>query len=223
MAVEHRNIPEDGLHEPKGISAAASNRVYISDGTGTGAWSLVDANAIKGTINNTQEAGLRLVTDGSGGFSAEAVPESYGAMVLTSNTTTVASTAAADPTLASNTDYTELSLAFVFENLAGLANGSNFLSVTEAGVYSVDFWANVKSDVNATTFALKFVVNDLDFVDRRPKKRLPNAGTLDNMSANGIHPFTAGDEVKLYIATSTTCNITIEDMSFTLRMLEATG
>lgn len=37
--VEHKNIPEAGLHEPKGVSLATAGQVYISDGVGSGAWS----------------------------------------------------------------------------------------------------------------------------------------------------------------------------------------
>jgi len=44
MAVAHESIAEAYLHEPKGMSvltggASDSNKVYVADGTGTGAWS----------------------------------------------------------------------------------------------------------------------------------------------------------------------------------------
>lgn len=68
MAVEHRNIPEDGLHEPKGVSNSAANRVYVADGLGSGNWSLVDADTIQGTINNSSPDGQYVQSDGGGGF-----------------------------------------------------------------------------------------------------------------------------------------------------------
>lgn len=47
----------DGLHEPKGISSAAVNSVYVSDGTGGGTYKvpdvLGDAKADSLTLNNT--------------------------------------------------------------------------------------------------------------------------------------------------------------------------
>lgn len=36
--VEHVNIPEAGLHEPKGVSTAQTGTVYIADGAGSGSW-----------------------------------------------------------------------------------------------------------------------------------------------------------------------------------------
>jgi hypothetical protein len=38
MSIEHKDIPEDGLHEPKGVSTASLNQAYISDGSGSGSW-----------------------------------------------------------------------------------------------------------------------------------------------------------------------------------------
>lgn len=217
MAIEHRNLPESGLHEPKGVSTAASDRVYISDGAGSGSWSQVDADAIQGTISNSSAADLRVVTDGSGGFATEATPaSSFGTMNLTNNATSKAVTAAADSSLNDNADFTELDLALSFESVVNMTSGSNFLTLSSGGVYIIDFWANVKSDTNATKFSLKFVINGTDFVARGPKLTLDNNGQIYNMSANGIHNFTDGDEVKLYIAADKTCNITIEDMTFQL-------
>ena len=38
MTVEHKDIPNSGLHEPLGVSGAAADRVYVADGAGSGAW-----------------------------------------------------------------------------------------------------------------------------------------------------------------------------------------
>lgn len=69
--MEHRNIPEDGLHEPKGVSLAPSSRVYRSDGSGSGEWSQVDANTLSGGITNATEAGRIVLTDEGGSFVSE--------------------------------------------------------------------------------------------------------------------------------------------------------
>lgn len=37
--VEHVNIPDGEIHEPKGISTAALGKVYVADGAGSGSWS----------------------------------------------------------------------------------------------------------------------------------------------------------------------------------------
>lgn len=222
MAVEHRNIPESGLHEPKGASTAASDRVYRSDGGGSGSWSKVDANTLQGAITNSAEANLRVVTDGEGGFSTEPTPaSSFGTLNLTGNTTVKSVTAASDGALNTNSDFVELDIALSFDNLINMDNGSNSLILEADGIYLIDFWANVAAGDNGTRFSLKFVLNDTDFVPRGPKLTLNTADQFYNMSANGIHAFSAGDEIKLYIAASNTTDITIEDMTFQLVYLGA--
>lgn len=38
MAIQHRDIPDAQLHEPKGVASAASGHVYTADGSGSGDW-----------------------------------------------------------------------------------------------------------------------------------------------------------------------------------------
>ena len=49
MTVQHKDIPNDGLHEPKGASTASIGQMYISDGAGSGSWanSLANPDDIK--------------------------------------------------------------------------------------------------------------------------------------------------------------------------------
>ena len=37
--VEHKDLPNAQLHEPKGVSAASANTVYLANGAGSGTWS----------------------------------------------------------------------------------------------------------------------------------------------------------------------------------------
>lgn len=56
----HVSITDPNLHEPKGVAAAAVDRVYVSNGAGSGAWQKIEADQIdiasifnsnKGTMN----------------------------------------------------------------------------------------------------------------------------------------------------------------------------
>ncbi len=38
MAIQHVDITDPQIHEPKGASAAGANTVYVADGSGSGAW-----------------------------------------------------------------------------------------------------------------------------------------------------------------------------------------
>ena len=41
MAIEHVTITDPNIHEPKGISTAVEDTVYVADGTGSGTWGLL--------------------------------------------------------------------------------------------------------------------------------------------------------------------------------------
>lgn len=45
--VQHSSLTDPNLHEPKGISTASANQVYISNGSGSGTWTNV--NRLPGT------------------------------------------------------------------------------------------------------------------------------------------------------------------------------
>jgi hypothetical protein len=38
MAIEHADLTDPELHEPKGASAAVADSFYVADGAGSGAW-----------------------------------------------------------------------------------------------------------------------------------------------------------------------------------------
>lgn len=38
MSINHKDIADPNIHEPKGASAAVANRVYLSDGAGSGSY-----------------------------------------------------------------------------------------------------------------------------------------------------------------------------------------
>jgi hypothetical protein len=50
MPIEHKDIPEAQLHEPKGVSTALIDQVYVADGAGSGSWEI--ANPYGGIIYN---------------------------------------------------------------------------------------------------------------------------------------------------------------------------
>lgn len=46
MAIQHVNITDPYVHEPKGITSAPANTAYVADGSGSGSWSKVDLDAM---------------------------------------------------------------------------------------------------------------------------------------------------------------------------------
>jgi len=45
MPIEHVNATDPDIHEPKGVAAAASGKIYIADGAGSGSWRYVPHSA----------------------------------------------------------------------------------------------------------------------------------------------------------------------------------
>lgn len=60
MATEHRLIPDNERHEPKGISTASAGQVYRSNGSASGAWK-DDVVCISGVIDDVSTAGFILI------------------------------------------------------------------------------------------------------------------------------------------------------------------
>lgn len=71
--MEHRNIPNDGLHEPKDIVFATAGQVYVSDGNGSGTWRTPPTAGI-----DTALQGQVYMANGSGGGSWEYLPGGWG-------------------------------------------------------------------------------------------------------------------------------------------------
>lgn len=61
--IQHKDIADAQLHEPKGASTANAGDIYISDGAGSGTWATADALG-----SGAASAGQLLVADGSGGL-----------------------------------------------------------------------------------------------------------------------------------------------------------
>lgn len=60
--VEHSTLTGASLHEPKGVAAAAANRVYVSDGAASGSWTTIsnsvlatEAKAFQGNLLHVQD------------------------------------------------------------------------------------------------------------------------------------------------------------------------
>lgn len=44
--IQHVSITDPNIHEPKGASTASAGTVYISDGSGSGAWTIIPASSL---------------------------------------------------------------------------------------------------------------------------------------------------------------------------------
>ena len=134
MPTQHSVITGSDLHEPKGIAAAAAEKVYIANGSGSGAFGFMDP---KGA--SSAAAGKVYSADGSGSGTFEyPTGKLFAELHITG-----ASTA---QTLAGGSAFARLDPGTAWtqgqvKNLATVAtDGTITISVT--GVYLCSFWAS---------------------------------------------------------------------------------
>lgn len=60
--IQHRLITDPNIHEPKGITSASSNEVYVADGSGSGTWRTVYTQGFEDYEDN---AAAQSLTSGS--------------------------------------------------------------------------------------------------------------------------------------------------------------
>ena len=65
MTVEHKDITDPNIHEPKGINSAAINTFYKANGTGGGTWAKVPTQGLAGVSGNGV-ANQSIIVDGLG-------------------------------------------------------------------------------------------------------------------------------------------------------------
>lgn len=213
---------------PTGVWTGRANAIAIYMGT---AWVFVPDRNSAGTVitMGAAQEGLKVwskpdnglyVWDGSAWASfatTNPLPLDHGQRSATGNTTALSLTAAVDSTLSTNSDYTQVTGIFTAtpdgENY-GITQQTNSFTIDKAGVYRIEFWANAKSNANNTQIAFRFAINGTLATQRRPKIFMRGAGEIHDGAAFGYRHFDAGDVVTLWIASTVTANVTIEDCVF---------
>lgn len=65
--IQHSAIPDGQRHEPKGISTATANQVYVANGSASGSWAKAGPQSLAG-ISSNGSAGQFITVDGAGNF-----------------------------------------------------------------------------------------------------------------------------------------------------------
>lgn len=76
MTIQHKNITEADLHEPKGVSLATADTVYVADGAGSGDWVKVGPTSLAG-VSTDGVAGQFVNVDGAGNFQLTSAPHGH--------------------------------------------------------------------------------------------------------------------------------------------------
>jgi hypothetical protein len=224
MAIQHSNIPDAQLHEPKGVASAALNTSYFADGSGSGDWKKVGVETLSGLAGDGSVARLKVVTDGSNGFDLYR-DYSFGKMHITNNTTPFALTAAADATLNTASQYVLLTGSGApFDNGTGdgVTFSTNRLTVGYAGIYDLNFWACLTGfPSNTAKVAMKFKINGTTFSDMKVVTKSNSSGDDGTLAASDFIQLAANDYIQLYIASNVTGNVVINNSALTMKMIKA--
>lgn len=223
--IQHKDIPESQLHEPKGISVASASQVYVSDGTGSGIWEKVKSSHFQGLTGDGSVANKVFLSDGSNGFVSKTM-NAYGVQAVTNNANQFVMTAAADATLQNTADYVLFSGAgapWTGESLFGVTFSVDKLTVPVAGVYDVRFWANISGyPSNVALIGARFKVNGTTWSPRTTVTKSNSAGDFGNLSVFGLVTLNAGDYVQLFVASSVSGNLVMKNANLTLDLRRAT-
>ena len=169
-----------------------------------------DLHEPKGIVGTT--SGDIYVSNGAGSGVWRPIPEFSGAMVITNNAAPQAITAAVDGTLATFSDYDQI-IGWAAGELDKITFAANQLTIPTdgGGLYLVDAYLNIASDTINSAVAMKFAVNGVSGVARRPRHFLAVTGAFYNLAAQGLVRLADGDVVDLYMACDKTVGLTVQD------------
>lgn len=249
MAVVHKNLPDSELHEPKGVSSAAADQVYVTDGDGSGTFRPYDPGF---TPFSTADADQVYVSDGGGGgvllpydkepkdiddASADQVYVADGsgsgswedyytptspayASMLAQNDSTLSLSAASDSDLKTNSDYVPLNTTDMWE--VEVASG------VSASASSGQFTVSSEGDYHILICAsLKSDVKTRvgiifgDGSDYYTKRSIVDIDTKGTtITANTVVPsISSATDVAAYIAAEDDADITVNTITFTVQRL----
>lgn len=89
ISIQHKDIPNAQLHEPKGINAATANKVYKSNGAASGSWEDVDSTMLQALTGDGGSDGFNIITNGTNGFRLGKLPHGSFYFVNTAAPTTI--------------------------------------------------------------------------------------------------------------------------------------
>lgn len=224
--VQHKNLTGTDLHEPKGVAAVVSaDRVYKSDGGGSGAWGLMNGDELDSTGAANGDV---LIADGSGGTDWTAAGgATYGELQIAANTTSQALSAL---DIDVDTNYVKVQkdgggTQWTDGETSGVTlDATNaYMTIVTAGLYEVSFWASFENDTNSAITAFKYSVDDTtsNLSTRRLTRKTGTGGDIGSVAASGFVNLVVGAKLSLWVASSSACAVTMVDSGVTVTLLAA--
>lgn len=192
--VQHANIPDANLHEPKGVVSATQGTVYVADGEGSGDWTdLPYAYGQMGIAGNT------------GAFTATA------AIDASLNTTS-------DYVLLSGSGA-----PWAGGSTSGTSFFGNQLTVAIKGLYKLSLVATVVGFPGASTkVAFKTRISNAAFVARKAVVQTAATTSSNQAVSEELVNLDAGSTLQVYVASTDSGNVVIGDLSLIAVLVKAT-
>ena len=148
--VNHNTLTDPYLHEPKGVASAASGKVYVANGAGSGAWTAKETlvgETLAGYIDNISAVSTVYVPIPFAGTISKVVTVLEASIASANSTITVKNAAAA-------------SMGTITVAYSGSAAGDiDTLLPSSNNTVTADSFITIASDGGSTnTAALRFVV-----------------------------------------------------------------
>lgn len=227
MAIQHKDIADEERHEPKGASDAGLGSVYISDGQGSGIWKKMDVSSLSGLFGDGNSANRKVLTDGAGSFrlASDAV---YVEMGITSNAVPFAIGVATNPSLDVTGEYVQLAgVGAPWGGGLGSEAGylTNKVNVGVNGIYRVSLLATVVGFPSASArvgFKIRTTNGVTPFIRSKAVLQATATNSVEQSALDELVNLVAGDELTVWVASTVTGNITVQEMSLIAQLIKAT-
>lgn len=214
--IEHKNITDPEIHEPKGASAAGAGFIYVADGLGSGTWVIPEPKGADIATENEV-----YLADGVGGGAFKHTSTScYGQMRIVNNSTaqpiTVAST-----DLNTDTNYTKLTFGWTSPYAENMTFAIDKMTVGVSGLYEMGFWGVIKVPKNANFVGIKYAINDTaPYSLQKIETQSNTANDYKNVSGESLIQMTAGQSISMYVAALITDSPVFEEAGLVLKLLK---
>lgn len=150
--IEHKDITDPNVHEPKGVAAAAANKVYVSDGASSGSWSKVTKDVLDtSTVFGTNEVFLTAVIADVSTSSSVLVPIPFACTINSALLMLGGTITGANSTVSfARNDGASLGTS-VTVTYSGSSEGTNFtFTATTNTTVSANGWVKIATDGGST-------------------------------------------------------------------------
>jgi len=137
----------------------------------------------------------------------------HGDMIITSNVTATVTAAAADTTLATDSDYVKIIAGWTLAHGEGITLNVDEMVVPEDGDYFISFWADVKTPKNNNFVGIKYAINDTaPYSSRKIIAQSTTVNDYLNVAGMGIVvSLNANDTISMYIASTQADSLIVQE------------